>query len=392
MAYFSSSSQVGAPQLSGTVGALKTVLKTLLVDGFGAASVQSITVTGGQAVVAFASAHPYIVNGPIQIEGATPAALNGIKTVRAATAQTVTFAAPGVADTTATGASAKVPAAGWRELYAGTPNVLVLKPGAVGATGHVLRLDDTADISARAVGYEDMSDAATGVGPVPTAAQMAGGLYWWKAIAASGPAPYLLFADAQGFHLFIDHRNGGTYVSQWCGDLRPSKSGDAWAWLLTGNTAQSQPNSWPIPAACNAYGGRTARAGAYLSRDFSGVPGAVQAQRIGRGQNGTATDAYSGSANYSMAGAGPNASNVAIELCQVELHTSNGGLRGVIPGMYHARNNWLSAAPENGQVFPGAGPLAGRRLMALRCSPSYWGNPDTAKGVVFMDLTGPWER
>ena len=41
------SSQVGAPVLSGSAGALRAVIKACLVDGFGAGPVASITVAAG---------------------------------------------------------------------------------------------------------------------------------------------------------------------------------------------------------------------------------------------------------------------------------------------------------------------------------------------------------
>ena len=56
------------------------------------------------ATVSFSGAHPYIVDGPIAVAGATPAALNGNKTVTAITTNSVKFAAAGVPDGAATGA------------------------------------------------------------------------------------------------------------------------------------------------------------------------------------------------------------------------------------------------------------------------------------------------
>ena len=61
------SSQVGAPVLSGSAGALRAVIKACLVDGFGAGPVASITVAAGVATVAFSGSHPYRVGSVIQI-------------------------------------------------------------------------------------------------------------------------------------------------------------------------------------------------------------------------------------------------------------------------------------------------------------------------------------
>ena len=53
------SSQVGAPVLSGSAGALRAVIKACLVDGFGAGAVATLTVSGGIATATYAGAHPF---------------------------------------------------------------------------------------------------------------------------------------------------------------------------------------------------------------------------------------------------------------------------------------------------------------------------------------------
>ena len=149
MIFYYNSSQTGAPALPGTAGSLKTLLQACSNTGFGAGSATGITVASGVATVSFSGAHPYIVDGPIAVAGATPAALNGNKTVTAITTDSVQFAAPGAPDGAATGAiTTKVPGAGWQEMFAGTANLLVLKPSVPDATGCFLRVDDSGTTSA----------------------------------------------------------------------------------------------------------------------------------------------------------------------------------------------------------------------------------------------------
>ena len=97
------SSQVGAPVLSGSAGALRAVIKACLVDGFGAGPVASSTVAAGVATVAFSGSHPYRVGSVIQIAGATPSALNGNKRTSTVVGSSITFSAPGVPDGVAPG-------------------------------------------------------------------------------------------------------------------------------------------------------------------------------------------------------------------------------------------------------------------------------------------------
>ena len=386
MAYLYDSTMTGAPALSGTAGALKNVLKTCLVDGFGSASVTGIAVAASVATVTLSAGHPYKRDMTMQVAGATPAGLNGNKLVLTTSSTTVTFAAPGVADGAATGTiTAKVAPAGWVEAFTGT-NLTVLKPSVAEATGMLLRVDDSYTTSARVVGYESMSDINTGVNAIPTNAMLSGGGYWDKSDVASAAArPWVLVADERGFHLAIAPGDTGFFCVRYAGDIASDKSGDAWGWLLSAGTSYVGGAS-TTPAACNAYAGRTTRAGAYLARAYSGIGGAVQAQRVGVAQNGTAADVYSGTANYSMLGAGLNAANNGLLLTPCEL--VHMGRRGTIPGLWHARS-CLGGAFEHGSIVDGTDELAGRRLLALRCGSAYG---SSVFGTAFVDLTGPWER
>ena len=378
------STQAGAPVLSGTAGAMLTLLRTCLTTGFGASSVQSMAVTDGVATVSLSAGNPFAADGLIQVSGAAPAALNGTWRVTSVAGNSLTFPAPGVASGVATGViTVKVPGAGWAETFSDA-NVAAFQPSAVEASGCLLRIDDAATTTARLRGYESMSDVNTGVGPVPTESQLSGGAYWDKSGDASPAArPWMLWADHRGAHVAVDPQGTGGYSLYYAGDIASVKSGDAWCWMLTGNTA-ARAASTTAPEGCNGYAGRTARTGAWMVRHHTGILGAVQMQRVGQAQNGTASDAYSGTSNYSVLGAGANQANNGLALTRVEL--INQGQRGVIPGLYHARSDWAGSL-TTGTVLDGTDDLIGRRLMAVRvAAPSGSAEP----GVALIDLTGPW--
>ena len=201
------SSQPGAPSLPGVAGALRTLLKACLVDGFGAGAVATLTVSAGVATATYAGAHPFKVGYVAQYAGATPAGLNGNKVILSATGTSVTFAAPGVPDGAATGTiTSKAAPAGWVELFPGAlANVLAVKPSAAEASGSVLRLDDTGTTTARVVGYEFLSAISTGDGAFPTEAQVPGGLYWPKSnVASTASRPWWVFADERSFLIFSE--------------------------------------------------------------------------------------------------------------------------------------------------------------------------------------------
>ena len=381
------SSQPGAPSLPGVAGALRTLLKACLVDGFGAGAVATLTVSGGIATATYAGAHPFKVGYVAQFAGATPAGLNGNKVILSVTGTSVTFAAPGVPDGAATGTiTSKVAPAGWQELFAGAlTNVIALKPSVVEATGCVLRVDDTGTINARVRAYEAMSDISTGVGMMPLESQLAGGLWWPKSGAASSAArPWVLVADERGFYLAVAPQGGDRYTLLYSGDLASLKSGDAYGYLVTGNQSD-QTNATAVPDGCCGYSHRSARSGAYLARSHTGIGQSLAVQRIGAHHNGVASDAYAGTAGYGF-GVYPNGPNNGLMTARLEVFGL--GIRGTLPRLLHPVQD-LGNAFASGVVVDGTDDLLGRKLLALRVAPPAGG---LSAGTVFIDITGPWER
>ena len=381
------SSQPGAPVLSGTAGALRTLLKACLVDGFGAGAVATLTVSGGIATATYAGAHPFKVGYVALFAGATPAGLNGNKVILSATGTSVTFAAPGVPDGAATGTiTSKAAPAGWQELFAGAlTNVIALKPSVVEATGCVLRVDDTDTINARVRAYEAMSDISTGVGMTPLESQAAGGLWWPKSATANATArAWILVADARGFYLAVPPAGGDRYTLLFAGDIASLKSGDAYGYLLTGNQGD-QTKASSVPDGCVGYSHRSARTGAYLVRSHTAIGQSTAVQRLGAHHNGSTADVYAGTAGYSV-GTYPNGPNNGLMTGALELHAL--GIRGTLPGLLHPVQDCGNVF-ATGAIVDGTDDLAGRRLMAIRTAPPSGG---VVAGTVFIDVTGPWSR
>lgn len=380
-----SSTDPGALVLSGTAGALLTLLKTYLVDGRGLTSVVGLTVVSGIATATYSAGHPFAVGGVALFAGATPAGLNGEKRILTTAANSVTFAAPGVADGAATGSiTSKLAAAGWQQLHAGT-NLTALKPSVVEATGCVLRIDDTGTTNARVRAFEAMTDVSSGVGLTPMESQAAGGLYWPKSSTANATArPWIIIADERGFYLAVDPASTGRYTLTCSGDIASLKSGDAYGYLLTGNQAD-QANASTVPDGCCGYSGRSARGGAYLVRAHTAIGQSVAAQRLGAHHNGSTNDVYAGTAGYSV-GAYPNGPNNGLMAGALELHAL--GIRGTFPGLLHPVQDCGNAF-ATGAIVDGTDDLAGRRLMAIRIAPPAGA---VVAGTVFIDVTGPWAR
>lgn len=379
------STDPGALVLSGTAGALSTLLKTYLVDGRGSGAVATLTVAAGIATATYAAGHPFAVGSVVLFTGATPVELNGEKRILSVSTNAVTFAAPGVADGAATGSiTSKLAAAGWQQLYAGT-NLAALKPSVVEATGCVLRIDDTGTLNARVRAFEAMTDVSSGVGLTPMDSQIAGGLFWPKSGSANATArPWFLIADERGFYSAVAPQGTDRYTLIYSGDIDSLKSGDAYGYLLTGNQAD-QTNTSSVPDGCCGYSGRSARGGAYLVRAHTAIGQSVEARRLGAHHNGATADVYAGTPGYSI-GTYPNGPNNGLMSGALELHAL--GIRGTLPGLLHPVQD-CGDAFATGVVVDGTDDLAGRRLMAIRTAPPAGA---AVAGTVFIDVTGPWER
>lgn len=379
------STDPGALVLSGTAGALSTLLKTYMVDGRGASAVATLTVAAGIATATYSAGHPFSIGSVGLFAGATPAGLNGEKRILSVDTNSVTFDATGIADGTATGSiTSKLASAGWQQVFSGT-NITCLKPTVPEATGCILRIDDSGTTNARVRAFESMSDINTGLGPTPMDSQVNGGLWWPKSNAASSAArPWVLVADARGFYLGVDVQGTGRFTLLFAGDIASLKSGDAYGYMITGNESD-QTNTTIVPDGCCGWSHRSARGGAYLVRAHTGIGQAFAAQRIGAHHNGTTADVYSGTAGYGW-GSYPNGANNGLMVGALEVFAI--GIRGTLPGLWHAVQAMEGVFSSLGFV-DGTDDLQGRRLMALRTAPPAG---SVTPGTVWLDTTGPWSR
>ena len=384
------SAMPGAPTLNGVAGSLIAVLDACLVDGFGLKTADSVVVSGGIATATFSTGHSFEPDVIALVTGATPAGLNGEKRVLTTSTNVITFDADGTADGTATGTiTVKLAPAGWAKAFAGT-NLAAYRSNDVTGTRMFLRVNDTGTTVARVVGYESMSDVDTGVQPFPTSAQELGGGYWPKANAAdSGGRAWTLVSSGKWVWLrvhttTINPGASGTFVG--FGDFPSYKSGDAFAcaiWCFGSGVEVSGSVQVRAPE----VGTLAVYEGPYIARSFTGFGAPVLAMHSAESHCSATGAQASGSVFSEFAPVYPNGPDNGLILTRKILYERNTALRGVAPGFYIAPQI-CHAAFVGGEKIDGQGTFSGRKLLAIKCGSAAGPN---SQGVVFIDITGPWE-
>lgn len=377
----------GAPVLNGVAGSAIGLLDACLVTGWGLTPATSITVAGGVATVSFAGTHGATVESVILIEGVTGAltALNGEQRVTDRGSSQIKFAtaAPdGTADGTIT---FKMAPAGWGKPFSGT-NLAVYQSLDAQSTKMFLRIDDTSATDFRQRGFETMTDVNTGAGMFPLDAQISGGGWCNKSAAAdTSPVRWTLVADGRGLYLSVP---GYSVYDKAVESGRTVFMGD-FQGLRTGG----DPYAFAI--GCGAAGGYSESRGLcdqdtstyqFVPRAFHGLGSSIGLDSIPE------SGARGVSGRDATFGKFPSEVDGGLLLSRRFLGAANLAPRGVLPGLYTVPQSEVGMAYQPRTLQPGAGPLTGRKLIAVGCGAFAYRYPSVYLGISFIDITGPWAR
>ena len=394
----------GAPQLSGTSGALIAVLDACLITGFGTVSVTSLTVADGIATATVSAGNGFNPHHIILIEGASDPALNGRHRVLLDGNSSTSFsfkttAANGTASGTISAKYAPVP--GWEKPFSAA-NKAVYR--ATTGNRFFYRVDDSLPEKyvAEIRGYETMSSVDVGVAPFPLLSRLS---TIEKSNGANATGKYWdLVADCRAVMFGAQQLptiGAVPYATpaRYFGEMVPlAPNGDAWCSAVLSSNEKS--NSMQLNYGGSAFYSYRGTAGMFsgaLGRGVSGVGAAIDAQCMAVfGNKGGVL-----SGQDAAFGPAPSAVDGRLYLSPVYLAEGSAGpARAVVPGAQYVPHTGVNdMLGVRTTITPAAGPLAGRQLLALCGSSSSVGSSggsasssssSSSSGRYLMDITGPW--
>jgi hypothetical protein len=386
------SGMTGAPVLTNNWGSLTALLDALLVNGFHLKPVSSLTRDGATATAVVGSAHGYLVDQVVRIEGCEEPEYNGEFTITAITQTSIQFAVPGEPASPATtvlGISAKIAPLGFEIAFNGenkrayrTPNPLSNRP--------FLRVDDSLPEGytttwakfGRVTLAEDMVDIDTFVGArapfdpaAPTRNELPSG------DNGAGARSWVLVGDDRAFFLACASGWGGDRrVLYTFTDFDSYKPGDNYASLLTASDRYQTVGAWPVSyPAEECYSTHSLHTtGKICMRDYTQVGGNVRLGLFSL-NDGNNQNVSGRSASIPF----PNGPDYGLILHPIYLRESSGHLRGILPGMYWIHQNQPYAHLTLIDQVLG---YPERKFLIVTLDYAHEGN---TSGFAF-DITGPW--
>lgn len=277
------------------------------------------------------------------------------------------------------------PSSGWAKAFSGT-NLAAYRPPS-GTRGY-LRVDDSATLVSRVVGYMAMTDVSTGTDPFPTAAQVSGGIYLqrsntsdatarpWVVIATDSRVYFIGYSDVTS--IVANAAASGCMGQFFFGDIVSYKPGDAYHCALIGGAETNSTSSGRFGALATSFSSGTSVPSNYIARNHTQSGGSLQ---VGKASLGTYVPS---AAPATTAPPYPDVMSGGIPLAPIEvMEPSASGLltRGRLPGMWAPLVQMPGAS---GDTFDGAGELAGKAFLLLNVSSS------SALGRAAFETSDTW--
>ena len=394
----------GAPVNNGTPGAFISVLKAVLIDGFGSATVISATINNGVCKLLLNSTDVFQADKVILVSGSNVPSINGEQWATKVTATSLEFKTMEGDQTLLGTITVKyAPVGSWFAPFTGT-NLIALKTSAQNAGEVNFRLDDTQAKHTTIRMYAQMSDINNGEMMVPFKQDDA--LFFFKSYYANTTSyPWFVVADGKTIHLsfayYISDPLDSTFFNQhWYNFSLGYYNSEGYtsktnAYINAFKNIHIANNSYPYYA------------GSYASDTFTSSNDYIDEFVIF--YNKLQNSYYTNAAKFSRMNTGVTANYSANNIVNTNLINrkllvsdlvikSNGFIIGNVPGIKHILTTIDDRVTPIGSIIDGTGDLFGRKYLQLgtgNTSSNYklFHRPSSYSsysGIGLVDITGPW--
>lgn len=380
-----SSGMQGAPALANTAGALNTVLKAVLVNGFGNTTPSSIIYSSGLSTITitFPTTHAFLVDSIIEISGANESGFNGEYRVNSITTTTVVVGLDNGTPlaTSATGTLVvKYPAlGGWAIEFEDVVNYkIVIKRTSASSTPIRLIIDNSAytgwNTSNAYYAKVFMAEDVTGVNTYTTVLQHA----WPCGIYGATSPDWHIIGDSLIFYFINKFANQNRRAVHAFGDIVSVRPGDNYHCLLctSERTVGATDNEWGGTTEYTynkflAFGVNTSK---YLARSYHQIFGVVSCLWWG----------YKTYIGEGLSFPNPSDNGFYVSTDKIPV-LDDLSLRGYLPGVVVPYQVVSAYDGINLKNLPNIPNKIIRLLLASRDSYNTTGN-----GLIGFDVTGPW--
>ncbi|MCU4350225.1 hypothetical protein [Acinetobacter ursingii] len=411
------SNQIGAPQLTGRVGKLIDVLDAVLVNGYNQQDVSSLSRVGSIATIVLADKHDFEKGDYCTFGNSTDPLHNGeflIESIVSAYSFTVAMDASSSNSKQGNMVCKRSPA-GFLKPYQGT-NKAVYRSANTNSTQTYFQVFDNGQttIGGMEAGfrmYETMVSTDIGTNLVPTANDRQYGIQLRKSNTQDDTIRHwLIVSDGKTVYAFVGFRENGVaggFMSSWVeagafifGDFKPLSAQDGYCACLFGYNNNSisstdvDRSALSYPYHANSAFATGSSNHHYLSSGYDQwYAGYAKRNYLGTAEAGSrlwiwGKPAPAGDSSACVIGGHafigyPNPADGSFMLTPIVLTSDfSSGVRGQLPGVYDS---------FHGRVFPlltkipNIIGLQNRTLISMPIRNSDRG------GVVYIDITGPWE-
>ena len=397
-----SSTQPGAPELSGTVGSMIALLNKALIEGYGEQSIDTLTSSGTVATASITAGHSLVNGDVIRVSGASPIQYNGTYKIYACTTTNFNYDIVGVAQTTATGTIVcKIAPLDWTAgLAEGFKKVFIPSEGCK----RFYRFDETpidswivssTYVARNCVGVVDIFETMADINIGSPEPHMYKVFFNKSRVEGTTPRPWHIVGTGGQFYLFVSERyfnpDSLLFDMYFFGDFISTSLVDAYNSAIIGRYAvysnglpyynQHTGNNVERSSATSLYGiGNSPllqdNIGAYILRDYRSVSG-LCATRISNGGLGTAADAWNSTVLGDMNMIDGSSYFMPVYILEPNV------LRGRLPGLYHSIHKpEIDAATSIRRLDSIDINGISRSLISIMQSSSV---------IRTLDITGPWE-